>query len=188
MRKPASVLPFSLVIALLSCTVVLFTCPRAYGNWFLGGGLEHVALEDDLDDFESAVGFTLASGFRVTPSFALDFTLTVSSHDEDVFGIEGDYSRLDVGAKFIFAEAAPVQPFAVLGISSHYLDLQFFDDIDGTGLFLGAGFEGFLNPASSVGFVVKNHWWDGEDVFAGGDYDVQTQSISVYFHYYFMGF
>ena len=93
----------------------------------------------------------------------------------------------DMGLKFIFNDVRPLQPFVVAGISSHLLDYGPSTlDIDGAGLFAGVGFEGFINPANSVGLSVKTHWWDGEDIVFS--YNARTTSVGIFFTHYFPGF
>ncbi len=179
--------PFPLLITLFSLVFLLSTPCGAIASWYLGGAFEHVELGNDFEDFDDAIGISLAGGFRLNPYFALDFALGGSGHDEEVLGVDADYSRFDMGAKFIFNDVSPVQPFVVAGLSTHYIQFDaFIDDIDGLGLFVGAGFEGFVSPVNSFGIVVKHHWWDGEDVFFSGDYDGTTLTVGVYFNYYFL--
>ncbi len=168
----------------LFLVIAAFPAPASAGQWYLGGTLERVSFGSDLSDIDFNADLGLVGGYRYSPYLALDFALSGGEHFDSLVGSNVNYSRLDMGVKFIFNDVLPLQPFVVVGLSSHYLDYgPYILDIDGSGLFAGVGLEGFLNSANSVGLSVKTHWWTGEDLLYS--YDARTTSVGIFFTHYF---
>jgi len=175
----------------LMLLVVLVAAPSAQaGQWYAGGGLNTVSLGDDLDDVDSGQGITLNFGYYFQPSFALDFVLGFSGHDEP-FGDDITYSRFDIGALFAFGTPEGISPYLGVGFGSHSMDYDdFADSFTGTSLFLTGGFDYYITPGHSVDFGLRVHAWDidvesGSVIFTDVG-DATTTVISVMYNYHFL--
>lgn len=172
--------------------VVMFVCaaPALAGQWYIGGGLNSVSLGEDLDDIDSGEGLTFNFGYYFQPSFALDFVLGFSDH-EDPFGDDITYARFDIGAEFAFGTGSGLSPYLVVGLGSHDMDYDdFSDSFTGTSLFLGGGFDYYITPGHSVDFGLRVHAWE-IDLESGGFKflnvgDATTTVLSVMYNYHFI--
>ena len=157
----------------------------AWANWYFGGGIESVSLEIDGSNLiDDGVGFTFSFGYEFTPSLALDFLWGASIHDEDALGGDVAYGRFAFGPKFSFTASPQFKPFATIGLMSNAVDFDFFDDIDGTGLYFGIGADFFINPNNAIVVGFRSSSWNGEDTFF--EYDMDTTVLSVVYNYHFV--
>ncbi|MDF1525365.1 MAG: outer membrane beta-barrel protein [bacterium] len=124
-----------LLAVLLLAFTLLAAVPAQAGQWYVGGGINTVDLGKDFSDIESGQGLTFNFGYYFQPTFALDFVLGFSGH-EDPFGDDFLYSRFDIGAEFAFGTGSGLSPYLVVGLGSHTMDYDLFtDSFTGTSLF-----------------------------------------------------
>jgi hypothetical protein len=173
------------LITALSTFVFAATATTAIsGNWYLGGGLETASIEvDGADTIDDGSGITFSFGYRFVPSLALDFLWGASSH-QDVFGGDVAYGRFSFGPKFILTASDQFQPYLTVGIIGNVLQFDFFQDIDGSGLFFGIGADFFINSRNSIGLGIRGSSWTGEDSVY--KYDMKTSVVSVVYNYHFL--
>ena len=174
-----------LTVLALSCAV-----PAQAGQWYIGGGLNTVDTGEDFDDMESGQGLTFNFGYYFQPSFALDFVLGFSDH-EDPFGDSLSYSRFDIGALFAFGSVTGFSPYLGVGLGSHRMDYDYYiDSFTGMSFFLTGGFDYYITPGHSVDFGIRIHAWD-IDVESGAVIypnvgDATTTVLSVMYNYHFL--
>ena len=179
-----------LIPVLLPALFLLAATPVLAGQWYVGGGINTVNMGEDLDDVKSGQGLTLNFGYYFQPSFALDFVLGFSGH-EDPFGDTLSYSRFDIGAQFAFGTGGGFSPYLGAGIGSHQMDYDdYVDSFTGTSFFIGGGFDYYITPGHSVDFGVRIHAWD-IDVESGSVIypnvgDATTTVLSVMYNYHFI--
>ena len=171
---------FALMVMLFASVAA---APAQAGTWYLGGGFESISLGDDLDVVDNSTGFTFSFGYRASPQFELDFLWGASVHDVQAGG-EAGYGRFLMGGKLIFLDPGSVQPYLTGGLASHAISFDFFDDITGSGLYIGAGIDVYLDPSNRVSLGVRNGKWEGED--SGFTYDVDTGMFTIVFNHLFM--
>lgn len=170
--------------------LVLAASPAIAGQWYIGGGLNTVDLGRDLDDVDPGSGLTFNFGYYFQPTFALDFVLGFSAH-EDPFGDDITYGRFDIGAEFFFAPGAPAVPYLVVGLGSHVMDYDdYATSFTGGSLFFGGGFDYYLTPGHSIDVGLRVHAWE-IDVESGGVVwtgvgDATTTVLSVMYNYHFL--
>ena len=171
----------ALVAALVLLVVV--AVPSQAGNWYVGGGIESVALGKDLDSIDPGSGLTLNFGYRFTPSpIAVDVLWGASFHED--FGEDVIYGRFVIGPKFILISTSSFQPYLTFGLGGHALEYDNVNyDIEGTSFFLGMGFDYQFNPYHSLGVGLRVHSWEGEDNF-GFTGDVTTTTLSIVYNYH----
>ena len=163
--------------------LVVMVAPAAAEGWFLGGGLETVSLGDDLDTVDDGSGFTFSFGYRSSPKFELDILWGASLHDVQLGG-EAGYGRFLIGGKLIFLDPASLQPYLTAGLASHAITFDLFEDITGTGLYIGAGVDIYVNPNNRISVGIRNSKWEGEDsVFK---YDADTGIVTIVYNYLFV--
>jgi hypothetical protein len=171
---------------ILVVVLLLVAAPAMAGNWYIGGGLESVAVEIEGSNFiDDGSGFTFSFGYQYTPSLALDFLWGASNHTENGLGGDVGYGRLVIAPKFILTASEQFKPYATIGLISNAILFEMpIDDITGVGLFLGFGADFFINPGHSIGIGFRGSSWTGEDsVFK---YDMDTSVMSVVYNYHFI--
>jgi opacity protein-like surface antigen len=172
------------VVTLLVIILTFAAAPAWAKGWYIGGGLEVVSFGDDLDFLDTGAGFGFSFGYKFSPLFALDFLWGGTLHDEDFAVFEAAHGSFLAGAKFSFNDPNSFQPYLTAGISSHAVDFEFFETVDGTGIFLGAGADIFINENHAINVGIRSSSWTGEDsVF---EYDVTTGIFSVVYNYHFL--
>jgi len=145
-------------------------------SWYMDAGLEVVDLGQDLSDVSMGFGLALEFGLDFNNGFALNLGFGSSGHQED--GFDTTYSRFWIGPRVTF-DTGVVRPYFEAGIMSHDVSWDFlFYDIDGTGLYIGAGAFWPMVSGGSVGGYIKYSSWDGEDSF-GTFGDVSTTILGV---------
>ncbi len=171
------------VVTLMVIILALVAAPAWAKGWYIGGGAEIVSFEDDLDFIDTGVGFGFSFGYKFSPLFSLDFLWGGTLHD-DLAVLEAVHGSFLAGAKFSFNDPNSFQPYLTLGLSSHAVDFDIFEKIDGTGTFFGAGADIFINENHAINVGIKSSSWTGEDsVF---EYDVTTSIFSVVYNYHFL--
>ena len=177
-------------LVVLAALVVFCAVPAQAGQWYVGGGINTVDLGKDFSDIDSGQGLTFNFGYYFQPTFALDFVLGFSGH-EDPEGDDFLYSRFDIGAEFAFATGSGLSPYLVVGLGSHTMDYDLFtDSFTGTSLFLGGGFDYYITPGHSVDFGLRIHAWEIDLESGGFKYlnvgDATTTVLSVMYNYHFI--
>lgn len=172
------------VIAVILPSLVLFAGPNVWAaGWYLGGGVESVSFEDDLEGVDDGNGLVFSFGYRFTSLLAFDGLWGASIHDESAAGGEVAHGNLLLGLKLLFSEKQ-FQPYLTGGLSSHAADFDFFEEIDGRGFYWGLGADIYAADKHSIGIGYRSSSWDGEDsVF---DYDVTTQILTIVYNYHFL--
>jgi len=179
--------PLMVLVAVIS---LAFAVPVQAGQWYAGGGLNSVSLGQDLDEVDTGQGLTLNFGYYFQPTFALDFVLGFSDH-QDPFGDDITYTRFDIGAEFAFGTVPGLSPYLVVGIGSHAMDYDDYpDSFTGTSLFLGGGFDYYITPGHSLDVGLRVHAWDidvesGSVIFTNVG-DATTTVVSVMYNYHFI--
>jgi len=181
---------FASMVFLIALVVLASSGPVQAGQWYMGGGLNTVDLGRDFSDVDSGEGLTFNFGYYFQPTFALDFVLGFSGH-QDPFGDDITYTRFDIGAEFAFDTGADFTPYLVVGLGSHDMDYDdYIDSFTGTSLFIGGGFDFYITPGHSVDFGLRAHAWD-IDVESGGVIwtnvgDASTTVLSVMYNFHFI--
>jgi hypothetical protein len=164
------------MLTLLVALTLICAVPVHAQVWYMDVGLEVVDLGQDLSDVSMGFGLALDFGLDFSNGFALNIGIGSSAHQED--GFDTTYNRFSIGPRVTF-DAGSVRPYLEAGIMSHNVTWDFlFYDIDGTGLYIGAGALWPMVSGGSVGGYVKYSSWDGEDSF-GNFGDVSTTVIGV---------
>jgi len=165
-----------LIPAIILAVSFLIAVPVHAQGWYLDMGLEFVDLGQDLSNVNMGLGLALNLGLNFNESFALNLGIGSSAHQEDGFGTT--YSRFWLGPRVIF-DSGGIKPYLEAGIMSHIVTWDFlFYDIDGTGMYVGAGALWPMAPGNSLSAYFKYSTWDGEDSF--GTYgDVSTTIVGV---------
>lgn len=174
----------TLICTMAFALVVTAASPALAEGWYLGGGLQTVSLGDDLSDVDTGSGLAITFGYRFSPLFALDFLWGGSIHDENLAGGEAAQGNFLVGAKFAFNDPNQFQPYLTVGLASYAVDFDFFEEIDGTGLYAGLGADIFFNPNNSLNLGIRSSTWTGEDSIF--EYDVTTGIFSIVYAYHFV--
>jgi len=174
---------FSICALAVAVSCVNFSPVMARG-WYIGGGIEAVSFGDDLSDIDSGGGIGFSFGYKFSPLFALDFLWGGSVHDENYGGGQANQGNFLAGTKFSFNDPQTFQPYLTAGISRHAVDFDYFDRIDGTGVFLGFGADIYITPNHAIDIGIRSSSWKGEDSLF--DYDVKTGIFSVVYNYHFL--
>ena len=173
-----------IIIAAVVVVTAAVAPPASGRGWYLGGGIESVSLGDDLDDVDTGSGLAISFGYRFSSLFALDFLWGGSAHEENLGGGDAAQGNFNIGAKFAFNDPNSFQPWLTAGIAGHVVDFDFFEEIDGSGLFVGFGADIFFNPNNAMSIGFRSTTWTGEDsVF---EYDVTTGIFSIVYNYHFL--
>jgi hypothetical protein len=178
MKKVLFIVSVTLLVTALAAAPVLAR------GWFLGGGIESVSFGDDLDDVDNGAGLAISFGYRFSSLFALDFLWGGSTHEESLLGGDVTHGHLNMGAKFAFNDPNQFQPYLTVGLASHVVDFDFFEEIDGSGLFAGLGADIFFNPNNALNIGIRSTAWTGED--SAFEYDVTTTIFSIVYNYHFL--
>jgi len=174
-----------MVLGILMTAVAVFaTAPAMAKGWFVGGGIESVSFGEDLKDVDTGGGITFSFGYRFSPLFSLDFLWGGTIHDENLAGGEAAQGNFLAGAKFSFNHPNTFQPYLTAGLSSHAVDFDYFEEIDGGGIFAGFGADIFFAENQAINIGIRSSSWNGED--SGFDYDVTTGIFSVVYNYHFL--
>jgi opacity protein-like surface antigen len=156
--------------------------PSQAGNWYVGGGLQGVSFEDDLEAIDSAVGITFSGGYHSDGLISAEL-LAGGSYHEDAFQDE-DVEQFSImgGAKISFGSDL-FQPFVSAGISLNVVDIDHFDEITGAGLYWGIGADIFVADQHAINIGFRSNSWDGEnDDF---DFDVRTETLTIAYNFHF---
>lgn len=173
------------VASILLTVLFLAAAPAWAGHWYIGGGFESVSVElEGTDVINDGSGFTFSFGYEFSPSLALDFLWGASVHDEDALGGDVAYGRFAFGPKFSLTASPQFKPFATIGIMGNVIDFDFFDEIDGTGLYFGIGTDFYINPSNAIVLGIRVSSWTGEDTFF--EYDMDTTVVSIVYNYHFV--
>ena len=171
------------VVTLMVMILAFVAAPAWAKGWYIGGGIESVSLGDDLSDVDTGAGFGFSFGYKFSPLFALDFLWGATLHDDNLSGGEAAQGNFLVGGKFSFNDANNFQPYLTAGLASHAVDFDNFEEITGTGIYLGAGADIFFNQNHAINIGIRSSTWTGED--SGFEYDVTTGIFSVVYNYHF---
>lgn len=160
---------------LVILSLVLAPTLRAQG-FYMDAALEVVDLGQDLSDVSMGIGLALDFGLDFQNGFALNLGFGSSAHQED--GWDTTYQRFWIGPRVTF-DAGVARPYLEAGVMFHNVSWDFlYYDIDGTGLYVGAGALWPTVMGGSLGAYFRYSPWDGEDSF--GTYgDVGTTVIGV---------
>jgi hypothetical protein len=175
-------------IALISMLPVLFfivglTQPSQAANWYVGGGLQGVSFEDDLEAIDSAVGLTFSGGYHSDGLISAEL-LAGSSYHEDAFQDEDvDHFSILGGAKISFGDDS-FQPFISSGISLNLVDIDHFDEITGAGFYWGIGADIFVAVRHAINIGYRSNSWDGET--DDDDFDVKTETLTIAYTFHFI--
>jgi hypothetical protein len=173
-----------ILVLLMMVATAFFAAPTWALGWYIGGGIESVSFGEDLEDIDTGGGFAFSFGYEFSTLFALDFLWGGTIHDENLAGGEAAHGNFLVGAKFSFSDPNSFQPYLTAGLSSHVVDFDFFQEIDGSGIFIGAGADIFFSNNQAINIGIRSSSWTGEDsVF---EYDVDTGIFSIVYNYYFL--
>ena len=173
------------ILALLVLSMVLASTPAWAKGWYLGGEFQLTSLGDGMvEDIDTGYGFALDFGYRYSPKFALDFLFGMSFHDED--GNDVEYMRFLGGGKLIFNHPEQLQPYFIAGYESHLLFRSLFDDIDGSGFYIGFGGDYYLSEKSSLDICLTHSMWTGEIDLPSTSEDVTTDTLSISYKHYFI--
>ncbi|MDF1536202.1 MAG: outer membrane beta-barrel protein [bacterium] len=177
-------------VSILSAVLLLAASPAMAGTWYIGGGINSVSLGGDLDDVDSGSGFAFNFGYNFNPTFALDFLLGGSGH-EDPDGFNMGYGRFDIGAEFIMDTGGPFAPYMTVGLGSHVLDYDDYNtSLQGGSLYFGGGFDYYFTPGHSLDVGLRFHSWS-VDVNQGGVIwtdvgDATTTVLTIMYNYHFI--
>lgn len=116
------------------------------------------AFSDDsaITDVGSGAGFDLSFGWRMAPSFSLDFNWLMSFHDADdtAGGDEAALTSFSIDGRFFLTDKSrQVQPYLQAGIGAYILgrDSWDYDTLTGVGFQLGGGVDIYLSRYVSIG-------------------------------------
>jgi opacity protein-like surface antigen len=173
---------YLLVFLSLFFTISL-TAPSQAGNWYVGGGLQGVSFEKDLDEIDDAAGITFSGGYHSDGLISGEL-LAGSSYREDGYQNE-DVEQFSVllGAKIPFGEDS-FRPFVSAGISLNVVDVDSFDEITGAGFYWGVGADIFVADRHAINIGYRSNTWDGEN--DNYDFDVRTETLTVAYTYHFL--
>ena len=168
--------------ALLLAFLLITAVPVQAQGWYMDAALEVVDLGQDLSDVSMGIGLALDFGLDFHNGFAINLGVGSSGHQED--GFDTTYSRFWIGPRMTF-DAGGVRPFLEAGIMTHDVSWDFlFYDIDGTGLYAGAGALWPTVMGGSLGAYFRYSSWDGEDSFGNfGDVSTTVLGVSYTFLY-----
>ena len=152
------------------------------GNWYVGGGLQGVSFEDDLEAIDSAVGITFSGGYRSDELISAELLAGSSYHEDAFLGEDVEQFSIMGGAKISFGSDS-FQPFVSAGISLNVVDIDHFDEITGAGLYWGIGADIFVADQHAINVGFRSNSWDGEnDDF---DFDVKTETLTIAYNFHF---
>jgi hypothetical protein len=152
------------------------------GNWYLGGGIDSVSLDEDTEFVDNGAGLVIDFGYRFTSVTALDITFASSSHEDG--GLDLTYGRFSLGPKFFFTDGR-FQPFFTVGIMGHAMDYDDINyEIEGGGFFIGFGSDIYFDDFNSLGVMVIGSTWDAEDSI-GLDGTGETNILRIVYNYHF---
>ncbi|MFV2081567.1 MAG: outer membrane beta-barrel protein [bacterium] len=171
-------------VTVTTIALALIAAPAWSEGWYVGGGIESVSFGDDLENVDSGRGFTFSFGYKFSPLLALDFLWGATLHDENLGGGTAAHGSFLAGGKLSFNDQNDFRPYVTAGLSSHAVDFDFFQQITGSGIYLGAGADIFLNKNQAINIGIRSSSWTGEDSFF--NYDVTTSIFSVVYNYYFL--
>jgi len=162
-----------------------FTPQSQAEGWYVGGGIQGVSFEDELDDIDSGNGVTFSGGFRSDELFSAELLVGGSFHEDAIFDEDVFQFSVLAGAK-LSSGSDTVQPFVVAGISLNVVDfddVDNFDEISGVGLYWGIGLDVFLADQHALNIGYRSNSWDGEnDDF---DFDVTTDMVTIAYTFHF---
>lgn len=165
------------------CLFLGLTTSSQAGNWYVGGGLQGVSFEDDLEAIDSAVGLTFSGGYHSDGLISAEL-LAGSSYHEDAF-LDEDVEHYSVlgGAKFSFGSDL-FKPFVSAGISLNLVDIDHYDEITGAGFYWGVGGDIFVADRHAINIGYRSNTWDGEN--DDYDFDVKTETLTIAYTYHFL--
>ncbi len=127
----------------------------------LGIGVHGTSVFADSDSgitngLASGAGFDVGFGWRVAPSFSLDFNWMMSFHDagEQSAGPEAALMHFSMDGRFFLTDRSrQTQPYILAGIGAYILgrDSWEFDTLSGIGFQLGGGVDFFISKHVSIG-------------------------------------
>ena len=179
---------FNVVLVLL-VVLLLAASPAMAGTWYMGGGINSVSLGGDLDKVDSGGGIAFNFGYNFNPTFALDFLLGSSVH-EDPDGYDMSYGRFDMGAEFIIPSDA-FAPYLTVGFGGHGLAYDNYSSgFEGGSIYFGGGFDYYFTPGHSMDVGLRLHSWS-VDVNTGGIIytdagDATTSVLTIMYNYHFL--
>jgi len=177
--KTRNVILFLLVIS----WAIFPTHARAKG-WYLGGEFQLTSPGDGIvGEIENGYGFGLDFGYRFSPRFALDFIWGMSFHDEE--GNDVEYMRFLGGGRLILNHTNRLQPYITAGLESHLIFRSLFDDMDGSGFFVGFGGDYYISERGSLDICFRHSMWTGEVDTPRTSEDVTTDTLSVSYKHHF---
>lgn len=108
------------------------------------------------DGLGSGAGFDLSFGWRIAPTFSLDFNWMTSFHDagDSASGSEAALSHFSIDGRIFLADKSrQVQPYLQAGIGAYILgrDSWEYDTLTGVGFQLGGGIDFYLSRHVSIG-------------------------------------
>lgn len=169
-----------IVLALFLCAAFGFTQAQA-GSWRLGGGLQTVDFDDDLDLVDPALGIIFSGSYQ-QGSISLDLQAGSSVHDEDLADELASYGYAMVGARFSLGSGS-VQPYITAGLSLHSIAFDEFDTITGEGVYWGVGADFLISTNHAINLSYRVSDWDGED--DDFDYDISNSYLGVAYNFRF---
>lgn|GEM_PF-1187721 len=108
------------------------------------------------DGLGSGAGFDLSVGWRLAPTFSLDFNWMMSFHDAggSASGSEAALTHFSIDGRFFLTDKSrQMQPYIQAGIGAYVLGRDSFDydTLTGVGFQLGGGFDFYLSRYVSIG-------------------------------------
>lgn len=153
------------------------------GNWYVGIGLQDVALEDDFEELPRGLGAVFLLGYRVSRWYAWDIAWGGSNHDPEPGREETRQTNLFGGIKLLFSERQ-VQPYVTAGLSWNAVDVDPNEEVIGFGAYAGLGADVFFAARHAVGAGWRRSVWRGEDD-SNNEFDVTTDVFSIAYSYHF---
>lgn len=157
--------------------------PAQAGNWYVGGGLQGVAFEEDLDEIDSAVGVTFSGGYHSDGLISGELLVGSSYHDDAIQGEDVEHFNALVGAKIPFGNDV-FRPFVSAGISLNVVDIDHVDEITGAGFYWGIGADIFVAAQHAINIGYRSNTWDGEN--DDYNFDVRTETLTIAYAFHFL--
>ena len=174
----------SLVSKLLGLFLIFsLTPPSQAGNWYVGGGLQGVSFEDDLEVIDSAVGTTFSGGYHSDGLISAELLAGSSYHEDAFLGEDVEHYSVLGGAKISFGSDL-FKPFVSAGISLNLVDIDHYDEITGVGFYWGVGGDIFVAERHAINVGYRSNKWDGES--DDYDFDVKTETLTIAYTYHFL--
>ena len=153
------------------------------GNWYVGGGLQGVSFDKDLDDIDNEVGLTFSGGYHSDGLISGELLAGGSYHEDGYEDEDVEHFSVMLGAKIPIGKDS-FRPFVSGGISLNVVDIDHVDEITGAGFYWGIGADIFVAERHAINVGYRSNTWDGEN--DDDDFDVRTNTLTVAYTYHFI--